>query len=389
MRSFASSASLAALTALALIDSVCAQTPGQMQYEQQQREYWRQQEQQRQEQQRQQQLMDENARRGQGSSNANAPSSGGTGGGGGGYGGGAGGGGADAAAWDAARAKWLKQPPLPPDKNPLLGKWMRPASARGNSNDPFAGLMALAKGGMCEVLFGGPGAVFEFKPDRLTGKDAQTPEQELDRVEYRGDAKRVAVLPKKSIKLIEFDFDGPDRISWSGQNCVLVRAGSTSAAAPAAPSSGGAAKAASTPSAPAAAGGGGGVLAFSVGEPTWGNPVAGRKFWVLKSDAQVALIKGGIQSTPYASVLQNWMRACLAHAPDCEKGAMALKPYSVGIATSDTAGHAKTPMLPAGRYWVLSDAKVDNKHVMWNVPIDVNTGEKVVTLDRRNAMPVD
>ena len=51
-----------------------AQTPSQMEYERQQREYWRQQEQQRQEQQRQQQLMNENARRQQEeSSRLNAP----------------------------------------------------------------------------------------------------------------------------------------------------------------------------------------------------------------------------------------------------------------------------------------------------------------------------
>ena len=54
--------------------SVTAQTPSQMEYERQQREYWRQQEQQRQEQQRQQQLMNENARRQQEeSSRLNAP----------------------------------------------------------------------------------------------------------------------------------------------------------------------------------------------------------------------------------------------------------------------------------------------------------------------------
>jgi hypothetical protein len=51
-----------------------AQTPAQMEYERQQREYWRQQEQQRQEQQRQQQLMQDNARRQQEeSSRINAP----------------------------------------------------------------------------------------------------------------------------------------------------------------------------------------------------------------------------------------------------------------------------------------------------------------------------
>src|SRR5215468_1377717 len=42
--------------------------------------------------------------------------------------GGGGGGGAAGAAMDAARKKWLGQPPLPADRNPLIGgKWTRPA----------------------------------------------------------------------------------------------------------------------------------------------------------------------------------------------------------------------------------------------------------------------
>jgi hypothetical protein len=61
----------------------------------------------------------------------------------------------------------------------------------------------------------------------------------------------------------------------------------------------------------------------------------------------------------------------------------------VGIATTDASGHATTPQLPMGRYWVLSDAKVDNQRVMWNEPVDVKGGEKSVTLDERNAKPVD
>jgi len=44
---------------------------------------------------------------------------------------------------------------------------------------------------------------------------------------------------------------------------------------------------------------------------------------------------------------------------------------------------------PWARYWVLSDAKVDNKRVMWNEPVDVRGGEKSVTLDERNAKPID
>ena len=45
--------------------------------------------------------------------------------------------------------------------------------------------------------------------------------------------------------------------------------------------------------------------------------------------------------------------------------------------------------MPPGRYWVLSDAKVANKHVMWNQLVDVKGGDKTLTLDARNAMPVE
>jgi hypothetical protein len=81
----------------------------------------------------------------------------------------------------------------------------------------------MMKGGVCEVFFSGD-AVFEFRPDALVGIDKRTRRAEvLDHVEYRGDAKRVVVIPRTTLKLIVFDFDGPDRIRWAGQNCSLSR----------------------------------------------------------------------------------------------------------------------------------------------------------------------
>jgi hypothetical protein len=117
--------------------------------------------------------------------------------------------------------------------------------------------------------------------------------------------------------------------------------------------------------------------------------VAGRKLWVLKTDPQFALIKAGLGPTPYGTPLQNWMRACDKKDQACMKGIQALQPYSVGIAAADATGHAQTPPLAAGRYWIVSDAKVDSKHVMWCQPVDVKGAEAAVTLDRRNVMPVD
>lgn len=219
--------------------SAHAQTPEQqrqMEYERQQREYWRAQEQQRQEQQRQQQIWNDNARRQQEESaratrsampqgpGATGPTTGGAAMGGGSPGGAAG------ANLERARQDWLKRPALAAAQNPLLGAWTRPA-ARTNAADPFAQLGALVKGGVCEVFFSGD-AVFEFRPGALVGIDKRTHRVEpLDQVEYRGGAKQVAVIPKATLKLIVFDFDGPDRIHWQGQNCALVRVGAAVRAA--------------------------------------------------------------------------------------------------------------------------------------------------------------
>jgi hypothetical protein len=84
------------------------------------------------------------------------------------------------------------------------------------------------------VLFGG--GTFEFRTKTLVGFDQRTSEQELDQIEYRGDAKRVVVMPKTTVRLMVFDFEGLDRINWSGQNCVLVRAGPAAGGAALAPS---------------------------------------------------------------------------------------------------------------------------------------------------------
>jgi hypothetical protein len=132
-----------------------------------------------------------------------------------------------------------------------------------------------------------------------------------------------------------------------------------------------------------------GVLAISVDALSADkNSAAGRRLLVLKQDPQFALIKGGIKSTPYATVLQNWVRACLAKTPDCEKGARALQPFIVGSVTTDASGHAQPAALPTGRYWVFGDAKVGDKRLMWHELVDLK-GDRSVTLDLRNAMPVE
>ncbi len=296
--------------------------------------------------------------------------------------------GAAGSALEASRRDWVKRPALPADRNPLLGvRWTRPAAAGATSSDPFAGLLAMAKGGLCDVLFGG--GVFEFRADTLVGYDQRTREQELDRVEYRGDARHVVVIPRTTIRLMEFDVEGPDRIRWASQNCVLVRAGATSAGTAGAQSMSthrnGQDKAPTGAGKPS-----GSVLTMTLGSTSpGGTNVGGRALWVLSKDAQVVLAEAGLQSKPGVSVLQNWMRACQSRLPACQQGLLVIKACTLGIATTDASGHAQSPPLPPARYWVLADTKVGNRHVMWNAPVDLKGGPASLRLDDLNAMSVD
>jgi sRNA-binding protein len=420
MHTYSRSALLAATTLLVVAalapNEAEAQTPAQMEYDRQQREYRQQQEQQRQEQQRQQQLMNENARRQQEQSRQlNAPAgqsptpgqgatpptgSGQTGG----------------QALEEARQSWLKRPPLPPDRNPLLGRWKRPPTGQANSSDPFAALQALAKGGLCEVLFGG--GTFEFRAATLVGFDARTGEQELDKVEYRGGAKQVVVLPKTTFRIIVFDFDGPDRINWSGQNCVLVRVGPAShdaalasstqarpAAAPAAESSrkGGAAPAASgTATTASAAGGGTGTVAaratmlslvagllYPSGKYF---PMAGTTFYVMKENLDTALARGGVQTPPGGSPLRAWITACEAQqAAVCAQGNRVFEATTVATLRTNLQGQAELGTLNAGTYYVYGgNQRYQQRNVLWNVRVDVREGaNNSVKLDQANVTAVN
>lgn len=215
-----------------------------MEYERQQREYWRQQEEQRQAQQRQQQIYDEQRRRdeeasrngfrmgggtaGQ-ASNEPPPTSGA----------GSAGGAQAAAAVGKLRRDLEKQPPLPADRNQLLGRWRLDTATRRSAN-ALEQLMQPLGAGTCAMVFGT--GVWEFRPQQLVNSDGGTPDMVIA-AQYRGNAQSVAVLPKEFVQLMVFEFIAPDRVrekvasAASGDiaRCEFVRVGAPVDTAVAAP----------------------------------------------------------------------------------------------------------------------------------------------------------
>jgi tetratricopeptide (TPR) repeat protein len=137
------------------------------------------------------------------------------------------------AALKALRAKLLASPPLPPDRNPLLGHWRVATDSQPRGGDDLSQLMGmLANPGaaMCEVVFGG--GTTEFRLGSWAANDSAG-DDSLGPIQYRAKDKQVFALPDQGLPLLGFDIvDGSTIREFRLPDCVLVRVGVQQTAAP-------------------------------------------------------------------------------------------------------------------------------------------------------------
>ena len=153
---------------------------------------------------------------------------------------------AAAAQGQAVLRTWRARPPLPAERNPLLGRWnsqgASPAGARkqtggadlarllgpemaGMANAMLGGIT----GGMCDSMLGR--GLVEFRPTALVAIGRDGREHLKYHVQYRGGGSRVVVLPQDATTFTHMiiDFDNVDRASVAAVGCVMVRAGAPGA----------------------------------------------------------------------------------------------------------------------------------------------------------------
>jgi hypothetical protein len=135
------------------------------------------------------------------------------------------------------RALFLKTPPVPPQKNRLLGQWRLDKTKKKPAN-ALAEINAAISQPACEMVFGE--GIWDFRPKALYGIDAGIGESKLTDVDYRGNEGIIGVIPKTG-KLFIFKILGPDRVQELTStrigadpcNFVRVGAGVRGASAPA------------------------------------------------------------------------------------------------------------------------------------------------------------
>jgi hypothetical protein len=78
------------------------------------------------------------------------------------------------------------------------------------------------------------------------------------------------------------------------------------------------------------------------------------------------------------------MSSIPTNGPACDRDLKVMTAKALGSVVTDAAGHAQTPPVAAGRYFVMGMAAYNGKVIFWNEPVNVQSGAVNVTLDQKN-----
>jgi hypothetical protein len=153
-----------------------------------------------------------------------------------------------------------------------------------------------------------------------------------------------------------------------------------------------AARGGASPLATAAAPTGTAVLTILSGFPNEAgrpNPLGSQRYTLLRDDFSTVVAKSGVAVPPGMTAAVAYGLACGIGTPDCQKIQVSIEAESASAATADGLGKAVFPGVPPGSYFLMMSAVYNNQPLLWNLKVDLKAGQNSVTLDQRNATPMN
>jgi hypothetical protein len=173
-------------------------------------------------------------------------------------------------------------------------------------------------------------------------------------------------------------------------------------ASAAGPGGGGAARAGGAGVAPAANGGGSlstpdaplgnATLSIVSGFPAQAgvaNPLAGHPYILLRDSYAGVVAKGGVTVPAGVSPYKYAGQACGTNAPDCKKINDAIKASAASAVRADANGSGTFPGVPPGTYYLMISTRYNNQPYVWGQAVQLKAGTNSVTLDLKNATPLN
>jgi hypothetical protein len=76
-------------------------------------------------------------------------------------------------------------------------------------------------------------------------------------------------------------------------------------------------------------------------------------------------------------------------APQCQKMLDVWKSGAISAARGDITGKAILPGVPPGTYYLTFALRYNNQPILWDLKLELKAGANSVTIDQRNAAPVN
>lgn len=119
------------------------------------------------------------------------------------------------------------------------------------------------------------------------------------------------------------------------------------------------------------------------------NALRGHSYILLRDDFATVVAKSGVAMAPGASPVKTLGIACGNRTPDCQRILASVQAESASAIVADAAGKGVFPGVPAGTYYLMISGAYNNQLLFWNFRVVLKAGPNSVTLDQRNATPVN
>jgi hypothetical protein len=124
-------------------------------------------------------------------------------------------------------------------------------------------------------------------------------------------------------------------------------------------------------------------------QPGVANPLAGHPYTLLRDSFATIVAKAGVTVAPGTSPYKALGMACGNHTPDCQKIMDAIKASAASAVRADANGSGTFPGVAPGTYYLMISSRYNNQNLVWGQPVQLKAGTNSLTLDQRNAQPLN
>ena len=119
------------------------------------------------------------------------------------------------------------------------------------------------------------------------------------------------------------------------------------------------------------------------------NPLASQPFTLLRESLANIVASAGVSVPPGTSPYKALGVACGNRTPDCQKILEAVKANAASAVRADATGKGTFNAIAPGTYYLMISTRYNNQPLVWSQRVQVAPGPNSITLDQRNATPVN